>query len=92
MVLLFSLLDPQIFADSSETVYLSEPLSAQDGLMMIPVTPIHSVMSMFLEMQVTKDRRILEMGKFSLMQHAFLELAQFSNGELFEDDDDDSST
>jgi hypothetical protein len=88
MVWLFSLPDPQIFADWSETVYLSEPLSTQDGLIVIPVNAIHSVVSMFPEMCVTEDGRILETGKFSLMRHAFLELAQFSNGELFEDDDD----
>ena len=27
----------------------------------------------------------METGNFSLMRHTFLELAQFSNGELFED-------
>ena len=88
MVTMFSLPDPDVFADSSETVYLSEPLSARDGLVVILVTAIHSVVSMFPEMRVTDDGRILETGKFSLMHHAFLELTQFSNGELFEEDDD----
>lgn len=88
MVSLFSLPDADVFADSSETVYLSEPLSAQDGLVVIPVMSIHSVVSMFPETRITDDGRISETGKFSLMCHAFLELAQFSNGELFEDDDD----
>ena len=89
MVSLYSLPDPEVFADSSETVYLSEVLSVQDGgIVVIPVTSIHSVVSMFPEMQVAGDGRISETGKFSLMRHAFLELARFSDGELFEDGDD----
>jgi hypothetical protein len=88
MVSLYSLPDPEVFADSSETVYLSEVLSVQDGgLVVIPVTSIHLVVSMFPEMQVAGDGRISETGKFSLMRHAFLELTQFTDGELFEDDD-----
>ena len=55
---------------------------------MILVTEIHSVVSMFPETCVTDNRRILETGKFSLMCHTFLELALFSNGELFEEEDD----
>ena len=77
-----------ILADSSGTVYLSEPLSVREGLVVISVTTIHSVVSMFPDMRATEDGRILETGKFSLMHHAFLELADFSNGELFEEEDD----
>jgi hypothetical protein len=91
MVSLFSLPDPDIFADSSETVYLSEPLSLPDGLLVIPVTVIHSVVSMFPEMRIADGGLIVETGKFSLMRRAFLELAEFSNGELFDDDDDNLS-
>ena len=87
MVSLFSLPNPNVFTESSEMVYLSEQLSAQDGIVVIPVTTIHTVVSMFPEMCVTNDGRILETGKFPLMRHAFLEPAQFSNGELFEEDD-----
>lgn len=47
---------------------------------------------MFPEVNITEDGQILETGKVSLMRHAFLELAQFSNGELFEDEDDEDST
>ena len=43
---------------------------------------------MFPETCITNDGKILEMGKFLLMRHAFLELAQFSNGELFEEEED----
>ena len=88
MVSRFSLPDATILADSSGTVYLSEPLSGREGLVVISVTTIHSVVSMFPEMCATEDGRILETGKFSLMRHAFLELAHFSNGELFEEEDD----
>ena len=55
---------------------------------MILVTAIHSVVSMFPEMHVTDNGRITETGKFSLMRHVFLELALFSNSELFEEDDE----
>ena len=89
MVTLFSLPDAEVFADSSETVYLSELSSAQEDLVVIPITAIHSVVSMFPEMNITEDGQILETGKVSLMRHAFLELAQFSNGELFADEDED---
>lgn len=88
MIQLFSLPDPQVFADSSETVCLSKPLVGQGSLIVIPVTAIHSVVAMFPEMAVTEGGRIMETGNFSLMRHAFLELAQFSNGELFEDDEE----
>ena len=88
MVTMFSLPDPDVLAASSETVYLCEQLAPREGLVVIPVTAIHSVVSMFPEMRVTDDGRITETGKFSLMRHAFLELAPFSNGELFEEDDE----
>jgi hypothetical protein len=88
MVSLFSLPDPDIFMDSSKTVYLSEPLSMLDGLLVIPVTAIHSVILMFPEMCIAEGGPIVEMGKFSLMRHAFLKLAEFSNGKLFEEEDD----
>ena len=88
MVLMFSLPDADVFTESSETVYLSELLSTQDGIVVIPVTAIHSVVSMFPETRVTDNGRILETEKFSLMRHAFHELAQFSNGELFEEEDE----
>ena len=87
MVWLFLPPDPQVFADSSETVYLSEPLPMQDGLVVIPVSAIHSVVAMFPEMRATNNGEILETGKFSLMCHAFLKLAQFSNGELFDEEE-----
>lgn len=46
---------------------------------------------MFPEVNVTEDGQILETGKVSLICHTFLELAQFSNGELFEDNDNEQN-
>ncbi|KAH9159072.1 hypothetical protein EDB89DRAFT_1822218, partial [Lactarius sanguifluus] len=46
MVSLFSLPDAEVLSDSSGTVYLSESGSAPDGLVVIPVTAILSVVSM----------------------------------------------
>ena len=60
--------------------------------MVILIMAIHSVVLMFPEEHITNDRLILETGKFSLMHHAFLELAKISNRELFEEDDDGDST
>ncbi|KAI9430189.1 hypothetical protein H4582DRAFT_1783209, partial [Lactarius indigo] len=47
MVSLFSVPDAEVLLDSSGTVYLSEPGSGLEGLMIIPVTAILSVVSMF---------------------------------------------
>ena len=88
MVSLFSLPDTEVLSDSSGTVYLCKPLSAPEGLVVLPVTAILSVVSMFPEMRVSEDGVISETGKFSLMRHAFIELAHFSDGGLFDDDDD----
>ena len=63
-------------------------MPVQEGLMVVPVSAIHSVVAMFPEMRATDNREILETGKFSLMRHAFLELADFSNGELFDEVED----
>ena len=88
MVTMFSLPDADVYRDSNEMVYLSKLLSTRDEIVVIPVTAIHSVVSMFPETHITDDGRILETGKFSLMRHAFHELAQFPNGKLFEEKDE----
>lgn len=88
MVSLFSLPDADVLSDSSGTVYLSESLSTPEALVVLAITDIFSVVSMFPEMRVSEDGVITETGKFSLMRHAFIELAQFSDNGLFEDDDD----
>jgi hypothetical protein len=91
MVSLFSLPDTAVFAESSGAVYLSEPLPAPEGLVVLLVTDILSVVAMFPDMQVSEDGMISETGKFSLMRHAFIELAPFADGGLFDDDDDTES-
>ena len=67
---------------------LSRDMSAQDsGIVVIPMTSIHLVVLMFPEMQIAGEWRISETGRFSLMRHAFLELTQFTDSELFKDND-----
>lgn len=88
MVSLFSLPDTGVLAESSGTVYLSEVMSAPEGLVVLSVRDIFSVVSMFPEMKVSEGGVITETGKLSLMRHAFIELAQFSDVGLFEEDED----
>ena len=52
-----------------------EPL---DGLAVISITSIRSVVAMFLEMVISKDSKVKCTGKFSLMRHAYIELAKYS--------------
>jgi hypothetical protein len=89
MATLFSVPDMEILAKSSDTVYLCDPLDGRDGLVVVPITAIHSVVSMFPEMEVGQDGHISLTGKFALMWHAFIELASFAPDGLFEDDFDD---
>ena len=88
MVCLFSLPDAEVLSDSNGTVYLSEPLTMEEGLVVFPVTAILSVVVMVPEMQVNGDGDITVTGKFSLMRHVFIKLAHFSESSLFDDDDD----
>jgi hypothetical protein len=64
MVSLFLLPDQEVLSASSGMVYLCEPLSALDGLVVIPVKSILLVVSMFPDMQVKGNGRISEMRKF----------------------------
>jgi hypothetical protein len=86
MLSLFSTADEDILADSSDTVYLCDPF---DGLAVVPVTAIRSVVSMFPEMEVNPACEISLTGKFSLMRHAYIELSTYLSDGLFEDDYDD---
>jgi hypothetical protein len=88
MVSLFSLPDESVLSDSSQTVYLCQPLDLHDGLVVIPVTDIYSVVAMFPEMTVSESGDIALIGKYSLMRHAFIELAPFGSGGLFDEDND----
>ena len=91
MVSLFSLPDRDILSDSSHTVYLCEALDLREGLAVIPVTDIFSVVAMIPEMVVSEVGNITLTGKYALMRHAFIELAPFSSGGLFDEDDDNEN-
>jgi hypothetical protein len=91
MVSLFSLPDMDILSDSSHTVYLCEALDLREGLAVIPVTYIFSVVAMIPEMMVSKAGNITLSGKYGLMRHAFIELAPFNSGGLFDEDDEDET-
>lgn len=84
MAKLFSLPDAAILEESSDAVYLCDYL---DQPVVIPVTTIHSVVSMFPELQVTPDGQIHETKKFSLMRHPLIELVQY-RPDIFDNDDD----
>jgi hypothetical protein len=88
MLNLFSLLDEAILSDSSGTVYLCEPLDGPAGIITVPITTIHSVVSMFPEMEVSTSGQISKTGKFSMMCHAFIKLAMFLLDGLFNEDYD----
>jgi hypothetical protein len=89
MLRLFSLLDEDVLAESSDTVYLCNSLDGPDGLAVVPITAIHLVVSMSPETEVSPAGQISLTGKVSLMRHAYIDLAMFSSDGLFDDDDDD---
>lgn len=88
MVSLFSLPDQDVLFDSSQTVHLCELLDLREGLAVIPITDICSVVAMFPETIVSEAGDITLTGKYSLMRHAYIELASFSTGGLFDEDGD----
>lgn len=85
MINLFSGPDAGILAESSGTVYLCSPLLGREGVAVVPISAVHSVVSMFPEMQVDQSGNISTSGKFSLMRHAYIELARFTPDGLFEE-------
>ena len=86
MVHLFSLPDRDVWLESSQTVYLCDTMDLEEGLAVIPVTDIHSVVAMFPDMAVSQGGNITPTGKYALMRHAYIELAPFTTGGLFDDD------
>ena len=72
MVRLFSKPDPEIFDESHGTVYLSELVGGRDGLRVVPVMAIHSLVCMFPESKVNNDRNITHTGKYALMRLVLL--------------------
>ena len=86
MVHLFSLPDRDVWLESSQTVYLCDAMDLEEGLAVIPVTDIHSVVAMFPDMAVSQGGNITPTGKYALMRHAYIKLAPFTTGGLFDDD------
>ena len=89
MATLFSPPDQDILSDSSNTVYLSEPVPGREGLIVIPITAIRSVVSMFPEMAISQAAQITRSGKYSLMRHPYVDLTKYLT-EGFVDDNDDT--
>ena len=85
MVRLFSSPDEEVLQESSDTVYLCDILLGREGLRVMHVSAIRSVVCMFPEPQVSDDGRITHTGKFALMQHPHNGMARFSD-QTVEDD------
>ena len=88
MLRLFSKPDKDILAESSGTVYLCDQSDGPASVIVMPVTAIYSVVSMFPDMEASPTGQITLMGKFSMMRHAFIELVTFSSDGLFDEDYD----
>ncbi|KAH8978597.1 hypothetical protein EDB86DRAFT_3090340 [Lactarius hatsudake] len=85
---LFSQPDAEILHASSDTVHLCDPLLGREGLCVLHVSTIRSVVCMFPELEVSELGQITDTGKFALMQHPHLKMAQFSDEEA---DDENGS-
>lgn len=88
MVSLFSKPDPEILLESSGAVHLCDQITGCGGVAVIPITAVHSVVAMIPEMRVEPSGQITLTGKFSLMRHAYLEVARFANDVLSEEDEE----
>jgi hypothetical protein len=88
MLNLFSLPDEDILSDSSGMVYLCNQPDDPASIVVVPITAIHSVVTMFPKMEVSTSSQITVMGMFSMMCHVFIELATFSSDGLFDEDYD----
>jgi hypothetical protein len=86
MVELFSEPDADILSESSGTVSLCDP---RESVAVISIKSVHSVVSMFPDTQVDSLGSISLTGKFSLMRHPYIEVAQFTDNQSFEDDEED---
>lgn len=62
-------------------------MTGREGIAVISVKAIHSVVAMFPETRVDHSGHISTTGKFSLMRHAYIELARFTSDGLFEEED-----
>ena len=71
---LFSLPDQNLLSTSSGTVYLCDPLQ---GLVIIPISSIWSVVAMIPEMVINGECHVIRTGKLSLMRHVYIKLAKY---------------
>ena len=81
MVELFSDPDGDVLLESSGTVYLCDP---HERIALLPIMSICSVVAMFPDTQVDPSGNISTTGKFSLMRHPYIEVAQFTGNHTFE--------
>ena len=84
MVELFSDPDKDILSQSSGTVYLCSP---RKSIALLSITSIHAVVAMFPDMQVDPSGNISMTGMFSLMRHPYIEVAEFTNDQTFDDEE-----
>jgi hypothetical protein len=91
VVNLFSFPDATLLSQSSQTVYLCNALEGQDAIRVIPITSIKSVVSMFPDLKVMPDGELVDMQKFALLRHPFIELAKYNTDGLFEEEEDDET-
>jgi len=90
MARFFSPPDMEILQDSSDTVHLCDPILGHEGLHVLHISAIHSVVSMFPELQASEEGRIMHTGKFALMQHPHTGMARFKFSDEAVDSENDS--
>ena len=84
MAELFSEPDAEVLSESSGTVYLCDQWEC---LALLPITSIHSVIAMFSDTQVDLLGNISVTGRFSLMRHPYVEVAEFTSDQTFDDEE-----
>jgi hypothetical protein len=89
VVNLFSLPDVTLLTQSSQTVYLCDPLEDEEATRVVPITSIKSVISMFPDLKVTTEGELVDTQKFALLRHPLIELARYNTEGLFDEEDDD---
>jgi hypothetical protein len=91
VVKLFSFPDATLLSQSSQTVYLCDALEGQDAIKVIPIASIKSVVSMFPDLKVTHDGKLIDTQKFALLRHPFIELASYNTEGLFDEEEGDDT-
>ena len=84
MAELFSDPDAEVLSESSGTVYLCDP---RERIALLPITSIHSVVAMFPDTQVDLSGNISVTGRFALMRHPYIDVAEFTRDQTFDDEE-----